>query len=161
MNTNGERLSKSPNFESLMYQLLETELGGVKIYEQALACVLNVDLKEEWHKYLGETKRHVQIARSLLEGLTLDPDADDVAARVPVRMLGERLVEAMQVARSSSGYWQKRPTRRRRSCSRLRTPRSRSKKTTIFITRPVGLENFGLRLSACPQSCRLQKKPRA
>ena len=37
----------------LLLQSLEHEMGGVKVYETALKCVVNEDLKEEWQKYLG------------------------------------------------------------------------------------------------------------
>ena len=43
-------------FGELLQQMLETELGGVKVYETALHCVLNDDLKEEWTKYLDGAK---------------------------------------------------------------------------------------------------------
>jgi len=39
----------------LLYQALETELGGVEIYTTALRCVVNAELKEEWEKYLEQT----------------------------------------------------------------------------------------------------------
>jgi len=32
----------------LLYKALETELGGVKIYETAIRCAVNNDLKSEW-----------------------------------------------------------------------------------------------------------------
>jgi hypothetical protein len=100
MTKNGKRAAQTAGFEALMYQLLETELGGVEVYTQALECVVNPDLKEEWQKYLGETKRHVEIARSLLTNLGLDPDAE-VAARAPVRLIGQSLVAAMKTARKN------------------------------------------------------------
>jgi rubrerythrin len=84
-------------FEALMYQLLETELGGVEVYTTALKCVINEDLKEEFEKYLSETTRHVEIARALLEACGLDPEAE-VPARAPVRIIGQSLVGAMQKA---------------------------------------------------------------
>lgn len=85
-------------FKALMYQLLETELGGVEVYTTALECVINEDLKKEWEKYLAETRRHVEIARGLVEAAGLDPEAE-VPARVPVRVIGEGLVKAMKVAK--------------------------------------------------------------
>lgn len=85
--------------ENLLYQLLETELGGVQVYETALRCAVNEDLKEEWEKYLDETKRHVQIARGAVEAAGLDPDAD-VPARMTVRSMGETLVKMMKLALS-------------------------------------------------------------
>ena len=41
--------------KELLLQSLEHEMGGVKVYQTALKCVLNEDLKEEWEKYLEET----------------------------------------------------------------------------------------------------------
>lgn len=52
-NVNG----KSQGFEPLLYQLLETELGGVQVYTLAIELAQNADLKKEWQKYLSETKR--------------------------------------------------------------------------------------------------------
>jgi rubrerythrin len=50
----------------LLLQSLETELGGVQIYQTALDCVVNKDLQEEWEKYLDQTTRHVEVMRELL-----------------------------------------------------------------------------------------------
>jgi hypothetical protein len=92
---NGDRATKTT--ETLLYQLLETELGGVQIYETALRCVVNDDLREEWEKYLGETREHVEIARKVVQAAGLDPDAD-VPARNLVRLMGKALVEMMETA---------------------------------------------------------------
>jgi hypothetical protein len=83
--------------ESLLYQLLETELGGVQVYRAALRCAKNPGLKKEWEKYLGETEHHVEIARSLVTKAGLDPDAE-APARLPVRFIGEALVGAINKA---------------------------------------------------------------
>jgi hypothetical protein len=88
---------REKGLETLLYQLLETELGGVEIYKAALRCAVNDDLREEWTNYLAETEKHVQIARDLLESLELDPDAD-VPARSVVRHIGQSLVKAMEMA---------------------------------------------------------------
>lgn len=87
-------------FEALMYQLLETELGGLEVYRTALGCTINPELEAEWEKYLSETQRHVEIARELLTQAGLDPEAE-VPARLPVRVIGEGLVKAMKLAKSS------------------------------------------------------------
>jgi hypothetical protein len=86
--------------ENLLYQLLETELGGVEIYRTALTCVTNDDLREELRKYLEETERHVAVARQLLEAFELDPGAD-VPARLPLRTTAQGLVKAMERALAS------------------------------------------------------------
>lgn len=80
--------------ETLLYQNLETELGGVQIYTNAIRLAVDEELREEWEKYLTETKRHVDVARQLLTTAGLDPDAE-VAVRLPIRLIGETLVAAM------------------------------------------------------------------
>jgi hypothetical protein len=81
--------------ETLLYQTLETELGGVQLYEAASRLAVDNDLREEWLHYLAETRRHVELARYLLVTAGLDPDAD-VPARQPVRMIGEALVQSIR-----------------------------------------------------------------
>ena len=58
---------KNVQFNQLLYEALETEIGGVQVYENAIQCAVNDDLKEEWQKYLGQTQKHEQIVRGLLE----------------------------------------------------------------------------------------------
>jgi ferritin-like metal-binding protein YciE len=84
----------------LLYQGLETELGGTQVYETALRCVQNDELKEEWEKYLEQTKAHVEIMRGLLEAFDLDPEAM-TPGRAVVRHIGESLVKAMEMARQA------------------------------------------------------------
>jgi rubrerythrin len=88
--------------KELLYQMLETELGGVQVYTSALECVVNDELEEEWTKYLEQTERHVDIVRQLLETLGLDPDAQTPGRQV-VKHIGESLVQAMQMALASGG----------------------------------------------------------
>jgi rubrerythrin len=83
--------------EELLYQTLETELGGVQVYESALQCVKNDDLRQEWEKYHGQTTRHVEIAQGLLGTFGLDP-SKETAGRNVVRHIGESLVKAMELA---------------------------------------------------------------
>ncbi len=81
----------------LLYQALETEKGGVQIYSTALRCVINKDLKQEWSKYLGQTKTHVQVLTDILRELGLDPNAETPGRKV-VRYIGTSLVKAMELA---------------------------------------------------------------
>ena len=46
---------KKEQIAELLYQALETEKGGVEIYETAVSCAVNEDIKEEWEKYLEQT----------------------------------------------------------------------------------------------------------
>ncbi|CAN5682901.1 hypothetical protein BH18PSE1_BH18PSE1_09480 [soil metagenome] len=83
--------------KELLYQMLETEMGGVEVYTNALQCVVNDDLKEEWEKYLAQTNRHVEVMRELFKKLGLDPEAQTPGRQV-VHHLGESLVQAMEMA---------------------------------------------------------------
>jgi len=81
----------------LLYQALETEKGGVQIYTTALRCALNKDLKEEWNKYLEQTKTHVQVVSDLLRGMNLDLETETPGRKI-VRHIGDSLVQAMEMA---------------------------------------------------------------
>ena len=81
----------------LLYQALETEKGGVQIYTTALRCALNKDLKEEWNKYLEQTKTHVQIVSDILTGMNLDLETETPGRKI-VRHIGDSLVQAMEMA---------------------------------------------------------------
>jgi rubrerythrin len=88
---------KEEQVNELLYQALETELGGVEVYTTALRCVENDDLKEEWTKYLDQTRTHVQIVQGLIEAFQLDPEKETPGRKV-VRSIGESLVNAMELA---------------------------------------------------------------
>ena len=81
----------------LLLQALEHEMGGVKVYETALKCVVNEDLKEEWQKYLDETRRHVEILQNVCAAMELNPDQETPGRKI-VRHNGGALVEAMTMA---------------------------------------------------------------
>lgn len=92
-------LAKVPT--DLLYQALETEKGGVQVYVTALRCAVNQDLRDEWNKYLEQTKNHVQIVSDILNALELDPDAETPGRKV-VRYIGTSLVKAMEMALRST-----------------------------------------------------------
>jgi len=81
----------------LLYQMLETEMGGVQVYETALRCVQNEELKEEWEEYLEHTQEHVQIMRDMFEKLGLDPEKQTPGRKI-VHHIGQSLVKAMEMA---------------------------------------------------------------
>lgn len=82
----------------LLVQALETEAGGIKVYETALSCAVNDDLEQEWMEYLEETRRHHEILLGVFEDLGLDP-AMQSPGRAAVALIGESLVEAMETAK--------------------------------------------------------------
>ncbi len=83
----------------LLYQALETERGGVKIYETALSCVQNKDLKGEWEEYLEQTRTHEQVLLKVFNELGLNPETATPGREV-VAHLGDSLVKAMKLAKS-------------------------------------------------------------
>src|ERR1700704_6233783 len=81
----------------LLYQALETELGGVQVYTTALRCAVNEEWKEELEKYLDQTRNHVQIVTDILVHLGLDPKTETPGRKV-VRHIGKSLLQAMEMA---------------------------------------------------------------
>lgn len=88
---------KDEQVRELLYQAYETEIGGVDVYTTALRCVENDELKEEWDKYLEQTKTHVTIVEDVLNQLGLDP-TEETPGRKVVRTIGKSLVQAMELA---------------------------------------------------------------
>jgi ferritin-like metal-binding protein YciE len=88
---------KKQQLTELLYEALETEMGGVQVYKTALKCVMNDELKEEWEKYLEQTENHVQIVQGIFDKLQLDPNAE-TPGRAVVRHIGQSLVKAMEMA---------------------------------------------------------------
>ncbi len=84
----------------LLLQSLEHERGGIKVYEAALQCVRNDDLREEFTKYLDETRNHERILTGVCEALEIDPEAPSPGREV-VRTVGAALVDAMKKARAA------------------------------------------------------------
>jgi hypothetical protein len=91
---------KTEQLNQLLYEALETEIGGVQVYETALRCAVNEELKKEWSEYLEQTQRHVEIVRELCQKFGLDPEAETPGRKV-VRHIGVSLVKAMEMALQS------------------------------------------------------------
>ena len=83
----------------LLYQALETERGGIKIYETALTCAQNKDLKGEWGEYLEQTRTHEQVLLKVFKELGLKPDTVTPGREV-VAHIGDSLVIAMEMAKA-------------------------------------------------------------
>jgi rubrerythrin len=88
---------KEPQLQELLYQALETEQGGIKVYQTAILCAQNEDLKEEWEEYLEQTQNHERIVLELFQKVGLDP-AVETPGRKVVRHIGQSLVQAMEMA---------------------------------------------------------------
>jgi rubrerythrin len=90
---------KEEHVHELLFQALETEQGGVQVYQKALQCVVSDELKKEWQEYLEQTQRHEQILLGVFEKLGLSP-TEETPGRQVVRHKGESLVKAMEMALS-------------------------------------------------------------
>lgn len=84
-------------FEDLILQALEHEKGGLEVYQTALKCAVNDELREEWEKYLDETRSHVAALTAVCRSLEIDASAETPGRKI-VRHLGGALVEAMEMA---------------------------------------------------------------
>ena len=91
---------QSKQTEELILQALEHELGGVKVYETAVSCAQNSQLKSEWQKYLDETRTHVTALTDLSSVLGIDASRETPGRQI-VRLLGSALVDAMKLASSA------------------------------------------------------------
>lgn len=84
----------------LLYQALETEIGGVQVYEMAISCAVNDDLRSEWEKYGSETKTHVEVVERVFEQLGLDTSTETPGRQI-VRHKAEALLQAMEMAKGA------------------------------------------------------------
>ena len=86
----------------LLYQALETEIGGQKVYEAAIRSAQHPELRTEWEKYLDETRTHEEILRNTFSRIGLDTERE-TPGRAVVRFKGQSLVEAMELALKDGG----------------------------------------------------------
>ncbi|HET6602896.1 MAG TPA: ferritin-like domain-containing protein [Xanthomonadaceae bacterium] len=86
--------------QELLYQALETEIGGIDVYETALTCAVNEDLRQEWKEYLEQTRTHREVLLNVFSDLGLDPERQTPGRKV-VAHLGKSLVQAMEMAKAA------------------------------------------------------------
>lgn len=96
-----KRQPNSKQVEELLYQAIETERGGIKIYTAALKNAINRDLHKEWEEYLEETRTHERVLTNVFEELGLDTETRSPGREV-VAHQGAALVEAIEMARASA-----------------------------------------------------------
>jgi rubrerythrin len=90
-------MPNAAQMKELLLQSLEHEKGGVQVYQTALECARNKDLKKEWTKYFEQTQTHVKVLTDVCQQLGLDPD-EVTPGRQIVRHNGAGLVKAMEMA---------------------------------------------------------------
>ena len=92
-----QRKYNEKQVHELLYQALETERGGIKIYSTALKAAVNDDLKKEWQGYLEETKTHETVLTNVFKQLGLHTETSS-PGRAVVAHIGESLVQAIEMA---------------------------------------------------------------
>src|SRR5258706_1533239 len=95
--TSQEASMEQKQLKELLLQSLEHERGGVKVYQTAIKCAVNEDLKEEWEKYLEQTEHHVEVLQDVFSQMQLDAE-EQTPGRKIVHDLGLALVSAMEAA---------------------------------------------------------------
>ena len=85
----------------LLLQALETERGGIQVYENAIKSAVNDDLKKEWQEYLEETRTHEKVLLNVFSELGIDPE-EQSPGRAVVAHQGQALVAAIQMARKNA-----------------------------------------------------------
>jgi hypothetical protein len=83
--------------KELLLQSLEHERGGVLLYQTALECAQNDDLRSEWEGYLEQTKGHVTVLTDACRALGLDPGETTPGCQI-VQHNGKALANAMRMA---------------------------------------------------------------
>lgn len=86
--------------DELLYQAIETELGGEQVYLAAIECAVNEEVKEEWQKYLDETRTHQSVLGRVFEAAGLDITTES-PGRAIVRQKAAGLVKAMETAQET------------------------------------------------------------
>jgi len=90
-----------PQLRELLLQSLVHERGGVLVYQRALECAVNPDLRKEWSQYLEQTRNHVKVLSKACGSLGIDPDEMTPGCRI-VQHTGKSLVVAMEMALAES-----------------------------------------------------------
>lgn len=86
----------------LLCQALETERGGIQIYERAVCAVQNEELRAEFSHYLKQTRQHEAILTELFTKIGLDTETSTPGREV-VALLGKSLAQAIDQATANAG----------------------------------------------------------
>ena len=90
-------MAVQPRLKELLLQSLEHERGGVIVYQTALECARNDDLRQEWEKYLAQTREHVTALLEVCTTMGIDPH-EMTPGRKIVYHTGTSLVVTMKMA---------------------------------------------------------------
>lgn len=93
-------MTRTNRIKELVLQALEHERCGLQVYELAVNCAQNPDLREEWQKYMSETQNHADVLERLCARLGFDPE-EETPGRQVVRHIGDSLLGAMELAKNA------------------------------------------------------------
>lgn len=93
-------MTRTNRIKELVLQALEHERCGLQVYETAVNCAQNPDLREEWQKYMSETQNHADVLERLCAQLGFDAE-EETPGRQVVRHLGDALLGAMELAKAA------------------------------------------------------------
>jgi hypothetical protein len=141
--------------EDLVLQMMETELGGEKIYRAAIATAINGDLKEEWQGYLKETLHHQDVVRGLCATLGLNVDRQS-PTRTVVGHIGKSLVQAIEMAQRTPCLQPRRSWPQNAWC----WPRPRTTPTgSCWACRRSGHGRHRQSVESRPRRCGARRRP--
>lgn len=83
--------------KELLLQALETERGGIQVYEAAIRAAVNEDLRKEFEEYLGETRHHEEVLTAVFAELGMDTEERSPGRDVCAHN-GASLVAAIEMA---------------------------------------------------------------
>ena len=88
------------SIQELLLQALEHEQGGVLLYQTALECAVQRDLRHEWQEYLEQTRNHVEVLTRTCAELGLDAGTMTPGREI-VHQNGKALALSMKSALAS------------------------------------------------------------
>ncbi len=83
--------------KELLLQSLEQERGARLLYETALKCALDEELKEAWQADLAQTERQIEVLQELLERMGIDAE-EQTPGRKILHDMRRSLVAATEAA---------------------------------------------------------------
>lgn len=91
---------KQSHVDDFLLQVLETELWSPRVYEAAIACACDADLRGQWAKHREESEQHALILAELMRGLRLEAHLVTPACAL-VRRANDALVAAITTAQAT------------------------------------------------------------
>ena len=91
---------QSEQVKELVLQALAHETGGVEVYTAAVAAAQNPELKQEFGRYLEQTRKHVRRLQEVCQALAIDASEQTPGCEI-VAGLGQALVAAIAKARAA------------------------------------------------------------